>query len=81
MIFFNIEVSGKSAINFKLCVDDNASKNNALIKSLSDIFETEISHELQLVSIRNPKDNDFEKYAGKEIKMEQRNQKMIQILI
>lgn len=76
-----VNLMQNSAINFKLCVDDNASKNNALIESLSDIFETEISHELQLVSIRNPKDNDFEKYAGKEIKMEQRNQKMIQILI
>lgn len=80
---FHIKVNlmQNSAINFKLCVEDDEHLNSQLVKSLSKIFETEITHGLQLVSIRNPLPDDLIKYSTMNILMEQRTKNMVQVLV
>ncbi|MBI3235366.1 MAG: aspartate kinase [Bacteroidetes bacterium] len=80
---FNIKVNlmQNSAINFKLCVDDVASKNDKFLEALNNNFEANIVHDLQLISIKNPHDTDLELYRQETIYMEQHTQTLVQLLV
>jgi aspartate kinase len=82
MMHIKINVMQNSATSVSVCVDGNATKNDALISNLSSEYEIRYNTDLTLITIKNYTDNTIEEMSsGKELLLEQRTRHTYQIVV
>ncbi len=77
-----VNLMQNSAISFSLVVNDLPEKIEKLVSDLSDEYQVTVLHQCELLTVRNHAKADLDKIVkGRDIHLEQRDEKVLQLLV